>query len=156
MVNAVDIDAEILGRGDPQWRTHERVCWENGDIRTMPLSPDSYDGVLACNVLHWLLDDAEIVGVISRLCSVTRPGGLNGIVVFNDRRPYPESSAPRPPRLLPHKWYLDRYRTWEVLRESDMDSTHTHPGETIEHSHAITRIVARRPLVPAADPGLGD
>lgn len=151
MVHAVDIDAEILGRGDPRWRAHERIHWENGDIRTMRLSLSSYEGVLACNVLHWLPDDAEIVVVISRLQSVTRPGGLNGIVAFNDRQPYTESSAPRAPRLLSHEWYLDRYQAWEVLRESDMDSTHTHPGETTAHSHAITRVVARRPLVPVTD-----
>jgi len=151
-VQAIDIDAEILGRGDPRWREAEGICWEGGDIRTIRLTPMSYDGVLACNVLQWLLDADDVARVVSRLQSVTRPGGLNGIVVFNDRWPYPEAGASRPPVLLPHQWYLDRYEAWEVLRESDTDSTHTHPGETAEHTHGITRLILRRPIALASPP----
>src|SRR5438876_8070805 len=53
-VHAVDIDAEALGRADQKWSTAGRIRPECADIRTLPLEPGTYNGVLVCNVLQWL------------------------------------------------------------------------------------------------------
>jgi len=148
-VHAVDVSTDALAGGDPQWRETKRVRFERADLRSLELADDSYDAVLICSMLHWLRDPDEIADVIARLQATTQPNGLHAVVVFNSRLSYPPSSAPRMPTLLPHEWYLDRYRTWSVLQQADMESTHVHPGEREAHTHAITRFIVRRTDVRA-------
>jgi SAM-dependent methyltransferase len=144
-VHAVEISAEAIGNRPPHWRDHAGVRWEQADITTMSLPEGGYDGVLLCSVLHWLVDAEQVMAVLRASRNAVRAGGLHTIVVFNDRLPYPDTGAARPPALLPHDWYTAAYRGWDLLLQSDSTSTHIHPGESEPHSHGITRIIARRP-----------
>ncbi len=143
-VEAVDISAVAPVARDPQWQESAGITWKQGDVQSMPLRSGAYDGVLVCSLLHWLADADDIVAVISRLQDATAPGGLHGVVVFNDRHPYPPDDAPRPPTMLSHEWYLRRYADWQFLLTADDDSTHTHQGQEEPHTHAVTRFIARR------------
>ena len=69
------------------------------------------------------------------------------MVTFNDRVPYePPDGETTLPVLLTHTWYLDRYASWTVAEASDSDEVGGHPGHWEPHRHAITRLIARRPL----------
>ncbi|WP_344974937.1 class I SAM-dependent methyltransferase [Streptosporangium fragile] len=121
------------------------IEWRRGDARTARLAPASFDGVLACSVLHWLADEAQVADVIARLQAATGPGGVHALLMFNSGHAYrPPAGEMRMPVLLPHDWYLARYAGWTVLSASDTDSTHTHRGHEEPHTHAVTRLVARK------------
>ncbi|MFF3438260.1 class I SAM-dependent methyltransferase [Streptosporangium sp. NPDC002721] len=142
-VLAMDVSAAALENGARAWGDAGGIEWRQGDARTAGLEPASFDGVLACSVLHWLEDEAQVADVVARLQAATRPGGVNALLMFNRGHAYvPPAGEMRMPVLLPHEWYLDRYSGWTVLSATDADSTHTHKGHEEPHTHAVTRLVA--------------
>ncbi|HEX6702556.1 MAG TPA: class I SAM-dependent methyltransferase [Gaiellaceae bacterium] len=145
-VRAVDSSQLALEHARRSWPQHDGIEWEQGDLRTVPLAPSSLDGLLACSVLHWLPARDDVAAAIARFRRATRPGGVHALLVFNDRVPWQAPAGEsRRPWLLPHDWYLDQYRDWLVLDQSDIDETGSHAGHVEPHTHAVTRIVARRP-----------
>lgn len=151
LVHAVDVSATALANGRAQWPDDNGVTWQQADLTRMPLPAARYDAVIACSVLHWLAGEAAVERLFSRLRQAVKPGGLHALVVFNDRLPYPEDTAPSQPTLLAHDWYLERYAGWHLAAVADRDSTHTHPGDSAPHAHAISRIIARRPEEAAGE-----
>lgn len=142
-VLAMDMSAAALENGARAWGDAGGIEWRQGDARTAGLEPASFDGVLACSVLHWLEDEEQVADVIARLQAATRPGGVNALLMFNRGHAYlPPAGEMRMPVLLPHDWYLARYAGWTVLSATDADSTHTHKGHEEPHTHAVTRLVA--------------
>ncbi|HEV2999353.1 MAG TPA: class I SAM-dependent methyltransferase [Solirubrobacteraceae bacterium] len=144
-VEAVDVSALAIRHLRAEPAGPALVAWRRADVRTLPLAPGSLDGVLACALLHWLPSEGDVAAVLDRLQRAARPGGVHALTVFNARVPYePPSAESHLPCLLPHAWYLGRYDGWEVLDASDTDSTGSHPGHEEVHTHAVTRLVARR------------
>ncbi|MGW0591929.1 class I SAM-dependent methyltransferase [Streptosporangium sp. NPDC002607] len=152
-VLAMDVSAAALENGARAWGSTGGgadsgaggIEWRRGDARTTRLAPGSFDGVLACSVLHWLRDERQVADVIARLQAATSPGGVNALLMFNGGHAYrPPAGEMRLPVLLPHDWYLARYDGWTLLSATDTDSTHTHTGHEEPHTHAVTRLVARR------------
>jgi hypothetical protein len=48
------------------------------------------------------------------------------------------------PCLLSHADYTTAFSGWEILADSDSDLTERHPHNNIEHTHALTRLLARK------------
>jgi len=147
-VLAMDVSAAALENGARAWGDAGGIEWRQGDARTAGLEAASFDGVLACSVLHWLEDEGQVAEVVARLQAATRPGGVNALLMFNRGHAYvPPAGEMRMPVLLPHDWYLAKYSGWSVLSATDTDSTHTHKGHEEPHTHAVTRLVARKGAV---------
>jgi ubiquinone/menaquinone biosynthesis C-methylase UbiE len=145
-VVAIDISSLAIERA----KEHDKgslVSWLVADVTQLPLSSGAtFDSVILYGVLHCLNSDDSIRSTIEELKCVTRPGGVNFTVAFNDRDQDLEAAhAGFEPTLLPHARYLEAYGDWEILKESDELLFESHPHNNIPHHHSMTRIVARKP-----------
>ena len=100
--------------------------------------------VIAYGLLHCLPSAAEVHDLITRLQNATRQSGYNVICAFNDRHQELHAHPGFSPSLLSHADYLARYASWKMLKESDSDLTERHPHNNLEHTHSMTRILARK------------
>lgn len=123
----------------------DKIQWLVADMRTIRGPKDYFDVIIATGSLHCLASTEDIVYAIGLIKSMTRRGGLNVIYAFNngphDMRGHSEKFSPT---LLAHSSYLASYSDWEVLRASDSVQLDRHPHNGVEHSHSITRLMARR------------
>jgi len=146
-VRAIDSSELAVANARRLWPSVPLDWWEVGDIRHLSLTPTSYDLVVAYGVLHCLADVGEVERVVRHLQGATIDGGYHVICAFNDR--YQDLSA-HPgfdPTLLPHGQYCSFYRGWEIVKVTDQDLVETHPHNMLQHTHSMTRILARRPTV---------
>ncbi len=144
-VTAVDLSALAISHARRDWKTLTGINWIQADIRTMDLGVDLYDVVVAYGLFHCLELSAEIAELHSRLSRVTRPGGYHAVCCFNSRNQELEAAHPGfHPCLVEHGYYRGLYDGWEPLMESDTDLTETHPDMNIQHTHSMTRILARK------------
>lgn len=74
-VQGIDISGEMLrcAREKAAERKIENVTLSQLDIFDASLAPGSFDAVLACNVLLYVEQRAE---VLARICALLRPGGM--------------------------------------------------------------------------------
>lgn len=122
------------------------ILWRQADVRTIVRESESVDVVIAYGLLHCLSSSQEIVDVVGSMQRWTRPGGWNVLVAFNSRFQDLERAHPGFfPTLIDHARYIDFYAGWELLAARDSDLTETHPDLGIEHTHSMTRILARKP-----------
>jgi 2-polyprenyl-3-methyl-5-hydroxy-6-metoxy-1,4-benzoquinol methylase len=125
----------------------ERIVWACADLRAMPAPEATYDGVVNISVLHWLRSEPEARTVLDRLRGATRPGGWHVVVAFNAREPYHLTGPDtREPYLLDHDWFREQYAGWELVSFSDTDLAHAHTGHEEQHTHAVTQLIALRPV----------
>lgn len=144
-VDAFDVSEYAVENGRRQWPELDSIRWRVADARNEELPPDHYDLVIAYGFTHCLADEAEIADLVSKLQATAKASALHVLVAFNDRRQ--ELAAAHPgfhPTLLSHARYLDLYAGWEILVASDTDLTETHPHNQIEHTHSMTRLIARK------------
>jgi len=146
LVDAFDVSQYAVENGRRQWPELESIRWRVADARNEDLPAAHYDLVIAYGFTHCLADEAEIVDLVSKLQAAAKASALHVLVAFNDRRQELEAAHPGfHPTLLSHARYLDLYDGWEILVESDTDLTETHPHNQIEHTHSMTRLIARKP-----------
>ena len=123
----------------------ERVNWMEGDIRSFDLHAESFDVVVAYGLLHCLRNAEEIAGLAEKLQIATKQGGYHVVCTFNSR--YQDFQRAHPgfsPCLLPHLFYEGLYSDWLMLECTDRDLIETHPNNGIEHTHSMTRVIARK------------
>lgn len=122
-----------------------RVAWVVSDVGTLRLPSESFDIVVAYGLLHCQPDVASLIRLVDLLKVSTRAGGHHVVCTFNGRyqdlRAHPGFS----PTLLAHADILSLYSDWQIVEESDRDLVETHPHNNIEHTHSMTRLIARRP-----------
>jgi hypothetical protein len=100
--------------------------------------------VIAYGLLHCLAGAEEIRYTVRRLQDATRPGGYNVVCVFNERCQDLRAHPTFEPTLMGHHWYLDLYRGWHFLHESDQNLYETHPHNGVPHVHSMTRLLTRK------------
>jgi len=144
-VDAFDVSEFAVENGRRQWPDLDGVRWRVADARNEDLPVNHYDIVIAYGFTHCLADKAEVARLVDRLQAACKPTGLHLLVAFNDRRQELEAHPGFHPTLLPHAGYLNLYSGWELLTTSDTDLTETHPHNQIEHTHSMTRLIARKP-----------
>jgi SAM-dependent methyltransferase len=142
-VTAIDISDAALANALRLWPENHRITWTRADVRSLDMSRP-FDLVVAYGLLHCLRSEAEVAVVVSTLQALTRKGGLNVVCAFNDRSQDLRAHPGFSPCLLPHSAYVNFYRSWEIIAEADADLVETHPHNGIEHSHSLTRILARK------------
>jgi tellurite methyltransferase len=143
-VVALDISAAAFKNGRAAWPL-ESIQWIKSDIRRHYFAPASFDVVLAYGLYHCLASNLEIEQVHAKLSRITTSGGYHVVCTFNDRSQDLAAHPGFKPCLLSHRFYLDLYRSWELICELDEDLYEVHPHNQILHHHSITRLIVRRP-----------
>jgi tellurite methyltransferase len=147
IVEAVDISELAVRNGQRHWKSKAYVNWLRADIRHIKLQREYYDIVIAYGLLHCLHTIDELQTVLRRLQAATRPHGYNVVCAFNARHQDLRAHSDFVPVLLSHSEYKRFYAVgWDILAESDSDLIERHPHNNIEHTHSMTRIVARKTL----------
>jgi cyclopropane fatty-acyl-phospholipid synthase-like methyltransferase len=144
IVRALDISEEALKNATTFWNAN-KVHWECADARKVILPESTYDLVIAYGIMHCFSSQDEVATTINKIKSATKLSGFNILCAFNNRHQELHAHPGFHPLLLPHQFYLDLYKEWDIIYQSDEDLTETHPHNNIEHTHAMTRVIARRP-----------
>ena len=84
------------------------------------------------------------MATLASLQNATRTGGHFALCTFNSRRQDLTAHPGFNPYLTVHSEYLSAFSTWEIIAESDSDLTERHPHNNVEHTHSLSRIVARK------------
>jgi 2-polyprenyl-3-methyl-5-hydroxy-6-metoxy-1,4-benzoquinol methylase len=147
VIDAFDISVLAIQNGRRHFADRVGIRWKVSDVREIELPKNHYDVVVAYGLLHCLPCALEVRKVILRLQDATRSSGYNVICAFNDRRQELHAHPGFSPSLLSHAEYMAAYASWEVLKESDSDLTERHPNNNLEHTHSMTRILARKVLL---------
>ena len=144
VIDAFDVSDLAIQNGQRHFGDRVGIRWKVGDIRHVDLPNNHYDIVIAYGLLHCLPSPVEVREVVARLQRATRVSGYNIVCVFNDRRQELDAHPGFSPSLLPHADYIDAYASWKLLKASDLDLTERHPHNNLEHTHSMTRILARK------------
>lgn len=144
-VIAVDVSEVAVGNAMKAFSA-ARIHWLVADLQSIRGPKDHFDIVIATGSLHCLPKESDVLRTIDIMKSVTKRGGLNVVYSFNDGpHDMRGHSVDFVPTLLSHESYLKSYADWEVLKATDIVQTDQHPHNRVEHSHSITRLMARRP-----------
>jgi SAM-dependent methyltransferase len=144
IVDAIDVSEPAVRNGRRQWPNLKGIRWQVADILTIDLPYQHYDIVVAYGLLHCMRSAAEIRSLLTRLQRATCLTGYFVLCAFNAR--YQDLSA-HPgfnPCLLHHAEYMEAFAGWDIIAGSDSDLTERHPHNNIEHTHALTRVLARK------------
>ena len=144
LVTALDISEAALNNARKSWPDYNNVDWLCTDIRSAGLQHDNYDVVIAYGLFHCLGNSEEICREISKMQLATKIGGYNLLCAFNDRHQDLSAHPGFFPTLMPHEFYKSAYSGWDLIYISDLDLHETHPHNNIPHSHALTRLIARK------------
>ena len=81
-VTLVDLSKPMLDRAVERIGREKvgRITALQGDVRSIPLAPDSFDVVLAAMVLHHLRDESEWTAVLGSLYKALKPSGSLWVV----------------------------------------------------------------------------
>jgi cyclopropane fatty-acyl-phospholipid synthase-like methyltransferase len=143
-VKAIDISKAGLSNAYKSWPDYKRVEWLCADIRNTDLPHNTYDVVIAYGLFHCLETPKEIYNEIRKMQTSTKIGGYNLLCAFNDRHQNLTAHPGFFPTLMPHEFYKNIYSEWDLIYISDQDLHETHPHNNIPHSHALTRLIARK------------
>lgn len=144
-VDAIDISEIAVQNGRRRWIDVPDVHWRVADVRSAALPSDEYEVVICYGLFHCLRDKLDVFATVSRLQQLTTLGGYHVICAFNDRRQELHDAHPGfDPCLLEHDQYLSAYASWQILASSDEDLKEQHPHNMVEHTHSLTRLLARR------------
>lgn len=123
----------------------DQIKWKIKDVRKWHAEGQVYDLIVMTGLLHCYSSVKEIEFTVSEAQKATLQGGYHVIAVFNDEEQdlsgHPASFNPI---LLPHDFYLNLYKDWEILASSNSILHDEHPNNNIKHKHSITRILARK------------
>jgi ubiquinone/menaquinone biosynthesis C-methylase UbiE len=145
-IRAVDFSARMveIARTKAESAGIDNVTFEQGDIETVDLAPQSLDMALALSVLH-LLPNKE--AAIAKVFSALKPGGyfVSSTACVREMVPVLAFLTPLTNRLnLPFMPYLD------AMTQDQLAQAITQAGFAIEHQwtpnkKAATFIIARKP-----------
>ena len=146
LVDAIDLSDLAIRNGRRHWSKLAGLSWQLGDIRRIDLPREHYDVVVAYGLLHCMPSIPELMDVLARLQNATRSPGYFVLCAFNSRRQDLDAHPGFAPSLLTHADYLAAFSGWKIVAGSDADLTERHPHNNIEHTHALTRLLARKEL----------
>jgi len=144
-VIAVDISPAALTNARQVWGAVSNITLVEADITQLRFAANSFDAVVAYNILHYLSSKDQVAALIEKFWSWLKVGGYLVFAVFNDREHDVLEAHPNFSRLLlPHHVYLELFSGFEIISATDEDLRETHPTNNIPHSHSMTRVLARK------------
>lgn len=121
------------------------VEWKVRDMKKIKSEEAKYDLVVLTGSLHCLSTLEEVKSVMDNVKLSTKIGGYNVISVFNnDTQDLSGHSLKFRPLLLGHNEYLDLYKDWKIIKNSNTVLEDEHPHNKIKHRHSITRLLVQR------------
>jgi tellurite methyltransferase len=144
IVSAIDVSEFAIANARVAWGNRDGVSFAVQDCAELLLPSESFDIVIAYGLLHCLATEDAVKTTVNRLQAATVTGGFHVICTFNARFQELEAHPEFHPILLPHSFYIDLYKEWEILNATDADLTEVHPHNRISHTHSLTRILARK------------
>lgn len=145
-VLAVDVSKLALSNALSQHVQDLDIAFYEGDFVAFDFGKEEFDVCIAYGLLHCLSDESRIVAACEKLQKLTKPGGYIIVCTLNDRRPIDLNAHPLlNPCLLPHSFYIRQFHGVQILYNTDEDLTERHPNNNVQHTHAISRFVFRRP-----------
>jgi 2-polyprenyl-3-methyl-5-hydroxy-6-metoxy-1,4-benzoquinol methylase len=146
-VRALDVSAAALQNAERHWGAAGlSVEFAQADVRELSFGFERYDVVISYGLLHCLGGMTAARGVTAAAQEATKPGGVHVVCALNSRLDgFSEGHIDFRPTLLTHENYAALYRAWQISELSDRNLTESHPPNYVEHTHAVTRFVARRP-----------
>jgi cyclopropane fatty-acyl-phospholipid synthase-like methyltransferase len=144
IVEAWDISSAALDNAQAMWPDIP-ISWNERDATDISAEHRTFDLVIAYGLFHCLSRDL-IPSTIANIKRVTAPGGYNIAVCYNDRTHanFDEAHPAFQPTRLPHEIYVRSYSDWEIIAASDEDLTEQHPTNMVDHTHSMTRLLARK------------
>lgn len=143
LVTAIDCSELAISNGKLAFH-NLNISWHIGQALDFPLRDQPYDAVVMYGLTHCMPDRESIEFLIDRAIAATASGGLHILVAFNDRSQDLTRAHPGfHPTLLPHKAYLEAYRSHRILLATDTNLHESHPHNDILHHHSLTRIIAK-------------
>ena len=143
-VDAVDCSLAAIRNGKSVFN-HPLITWQIADVTEYEPKNSPYDVLIAYGLMHCLPSVAVVREVFFLMKSVSAPNAFHVMCAFNDRHHDLSAHPGFSPLLLPHKFYVDLYKDWDVIFESDTDLHEVHPHNGIPHQHSMTRIIAKLP-----------
>lgn len=143
-VLAFDVSPLAIGNARGAWPDVAGVEWLCSDAMAFDFGIRRFDIVIAYGLYHCLQGKDEIQTLQLRLSRATKAGGYHVVCAFNSRQQDLRAHPGFRPCLCDHSFYLDLYRDWDLLSATDSDLTEVHPNNGIRHSHAMTRLLARK------------
>ena len=145
-VDAVEISNAAIENSLSSFGQHDNVSWINKDaIVYCEDNVKKYDIVISYGLYHCFSSYDDVHNSVLRLQNSTKSNGVHILCAFNDRYHDMEKAHPGfEPCLISHQNYLELYADWDILFESDKDLRETHPHNGVEHTHSMTRLIARK------------
>ena len=144
-VLAIDLSEIALDRARQRPKT-EQVTWKCADAMDIEVPVQSIDLVVGYGLLHCLRDRAECAELIRRAYDWLMPGGYVIAVCFNGRK-HERFSDAHPgfaPLLLSHEEVRSLFHRFAVIYAEDADLVEIHPDLDVQHSHSLSKIIARK------------
>lgn len=142
-VTAVDISARAIDHAK-SFHGNLAIDWLCADIRSQAWPRDRFDIIVAYGLYHCLASDYDICTLHSALSRSTKVGGYHVICSFNDRDQNLSAHPGFHPCLMPHEFYMELYKGWNIVAALDENRYETHPHNMIAHHHSLTRLLARK------------
>jgi cyclopropane fatty-acyl-phospholipid synthase-like methyltransferase len=147
LVTAFDISNTAIEHAKvEQQRSGSQIRFIVADVDDVCLSTSNFDIILAYGLLHCLRDKAHIDHTVKKLQNATRQSGYFAICAFNDRHQELSAHPGFTPTVLQHQHYVHLFSEWDLLVCTDSDLVETHPHNGIQHTHSMTRVLARKPI----------
>lgn len=144
-VEAVECSALAIANGKRAF-PKTNITWSHADVMGWTGEPASYDVIVSYGLTHCLRTAGDARALLATTKEALRPNGHYVLVAFNDGSHDLSAHEGFDPLLLPHAWFLQCFRGWDLLYESDTILHETHPNNNIPHHHSMTRLIARKPI----------
>ena len=145
-VLGIDVSQLALSTATSRDSNATNIQFLQSDFLEVQLSDSFFDIAIAYGLFHCLSSRTRVIAACRRLKAITSPGGYLVICTFNNRRPVDRRAHPfLNACLLPHSLYVNEFQDYHLLHNSDEDLTETHPNNGIRHTHAMTRLLVKRP-----------
>lgn len=153
-VLGVDADQNAIKRAISDCK-YQNARWETGNILNLNLGKNKFHIAVMTGSLHCLETKQQIEDMVKKAQDATVQGGLNIFSAFNstdltafdsqiDNRPHQDGFTPT---ALGHDEWVSLYpqSEWEFICEpTNKKLFDKHPDTNIEHTHTITRFLAKK------------
>jgi 2-polyprenyl-3-methyl-5-hydroxy-6-metoxy-1,4-benzoquinol methylase len=140
-VDAIECSSAAIENGR-KLHPELKINWLHSDISAIELGRERYDVVVCYGLIHCLASKDVAAKVLSGLMRALKTGGTFILASFNDGSHDMSAHPGFQPLLLPHGWFVERFRDWQVEVLTDTVLFETHPHNNIPHHHSLTRLMA--------------
>jgi tellurite methyltransferase len=144
VVEAYDISRYAILNASKKCHNYKNIRLQQSDILKLAYPKNTYDIIISYGLFHCLGSINNIETVVKSCINSLKENGYFVICSFNNRRHDLSAHEGFNPLLLSHVDYLNLFRSYTIIFESDEDLFETHPHNNIPHMHSMTRIIIKK------------